>query len=84
MRWLRVPITIVLVLLLLFDAFIVLRLYLADGYHVIVQAPDGSCRVKVISPGALDWFLLSLLVAVHGGVIVLVRRSWRSGEKRVP
>lgn len=81
MRQLRLPTTIALALLLSFDAVVLLHFYL-HGYHVLAQSPDGTMRVKLISPNGIDWLILTLLAVAHVGLIIVVKRAWRSPVAR--
>ncbi|MCW5983568.1 MAG: hypothetical protein KIT09_36090 [Bryobacteraceae bacterium] len=87
MRRFRLSLTALLLVLVLIEALIGYRLW-DSGWpsNVSVSAGgDGSEIVQVerLRFGALDWFVVALLIAGHALLAYMVWRAWRADRVRL-
>jgi len=88
MRYLRMPLTVFLGLLVAFDGVIAYRLWRLGGLplkHAVGEYVEPGVVRLVVQPISFtffDWVCLGLLVALHVGVFFLVRRSWKASGVR--
>jgi hypothetical protein len=82
MRYLKLPLTVVLGVLVGLDAVIGFRVWRYGLPHRLVlrQAAPGAEGVLLqrVPFVVQDWIVLGVLTALHLGLVYLVRRSWRA------
>jgi len=89
MKWLRLTTTILLGLLLLFDALVGLRLWIYGWPRYLTVTTEGpadqlraTIRVTWIRFSSSDWALLVLFVGLHLALAYGVWRTWRAASAK--
>jgi fumarate reductase subunit C len=79
-KLIRIPLTVFLGLLVLFDLVLGYRLWWYGFPKNVTVIREGQSERMLIDPVAFtsfDWVVLTLMVTLHGALIYTVWRSWR-------